>query len=429
MYSIRRNRRSARHQMPLIGIALMVVSLIAAACGSSGSGGGSATSSGGTTGTIKLGVLADLSGACSGTGPPIVDGAKVAAQQLNAGSGVLIGGKHYKVQLVTADTQSSNVPAVAAAQQLITSDGVNVILGPTCSGPSTNGVAPIAKKYNVIYIDNFPVPGLESPTTAVATAQQYPSVFLDSPRIAASAAGYAEGIPVYFPSAKRVYILDDPNSTSLLPYFTSYLESKGITVQSEIYPFNTTDFTPYLTRVEAFKPDVLMYGATEVESLAILKQSLALDAAPAYYTVNGSCCQDPISNAVGHAISQPWAGLAFPDSFTNPTSAKATSLKSAVQTLAGSLNPESSFSVVGYDQVNLAIQAMQQGGGTSVADVEKGFSSGTFDLIEGGSGVKYDAGNAPTKSSQDICYVTGGVASCKNLVFPPAGFTASNLSG
>jgi ABC-type branched-subunit amino acid transport system substrate-binding protein len=285
-------------------------------------------------------------------------------------------------------------------------------------------------KSNVIYIDNFPVPDLGDPTKAKATAEKYPTVWLDSPRLAAASAGYAEGIPVYYPKAKRVFILDDPGSKAVAPAIKSYLESLGMTVQLEMYPFNTTDFTPYLTKVKAFKPDVLLYGATAVESLAILKQALTLNAAPAYYTVNGSCCDDPIKNATGSAISQPWAGLSFPDSLEYPTSSAVTGLKDALIKMNGKLGPEDSFAVVGYDQANLAVQAMQQGGSTSDVDaINKGFATGKFNLIEGGEGITYDAGHAPSKSSQDICSVTNGKATCQNVPYPPANFKGDELTG
>jgi branched-chain amino acid transport system substrate-binding protein len=402
-----------------------------AGCSSSSSStsSGSSNSSGSAATPLKIGALVDLSGACAGTGPPILDGMKIAAEQLNGTSGVTIGGKKYEIQISDADTQSANVPAVAAAQQLINSDGVKVILGPTCSAFLTQGIAPVAQKANVIYIDNGPLPGLADPATAIATAKQYPDVWLDSPRTAAAAAGYAEGAPAYFPNAKRVFILDDPGGDTVASGMATYLESLGDTVKVEIYPFNTTDFTPYLTKVEAFKPSLLLYGATEVESLAILKQAVTLNAAPAYYTVNGSCCQDPVSNAIGKAITAPWAGLAFPFSMQFPTSAKVLSIKSALTSMGG-LGPEDSFAVVGYDQVSLIIQAMQRAGtADDVAAIDKAFATGSFTLIEGGSGITFDAGHAPSKSSQDICEVLTGKVTCKNFVYPPSNFHGDQLTG
>ena len=415
-------------------LALTAACLVAlgalAGCSSSSSSSSSSTNTGGSAATpLKIGALVDLSGACSGTGPPILDGMKIAAAQLNGTSGVTIGGKKYEIQISDADTQSANVPAVAAAQQLINSDGVKVILGPLCSAFLTQGIAPVTEKAGVIYIDNGPLPGLANPATAIATAKQYPDVWLDSPRTAAAAAGYAEGAPAYFPNAKRIFILDDPGGDTIATAMASYLESLGDTVKVEIYPFNTTDFTPYLTKVEGFKPGLLLYGATEVESLAILKQAVTLNAAPAYYTVNGSCCQDPISNAIGKPITAPWAGLAFPFSMQYPTSTKVLSIRTALTSMGG-IGPEDSFAVVGYDQVSLIIQAMQKAGTTDdVAAIDNAFATGSFTLIEGGSGITFDAGHAPSKSSQDICEVLSGKVTCKNFVYPPSNFHGDQLTG
>jgi branched-chain amino acid transport system substrate-binding protein len=424
-------RKRPSRYLALTAACLMALGAVAGCSSSSSStsSGSSNNSSGSAATPLKIGALVDLSGACSGTGPPILDGMKIAAEQLNGTSGVTIGGKKYEIQISDADTQSANVPAVAAAQQLINSDGVKVILGPTCSAFLTQGIAPVAQKANVIYIDNGPLPGLADPATAIATAKQYPDVWLDSPRTAAAAAGYAEGAPAYFPNAKRVFILDDPGGDTVASGMATYLESLGDTVKVEVYPFNTTDFTPYLTKVEAFKPSLLLYGATEVESLAILKQAVTLNAAPAYYTVNGSCCQDPVSNAIGKPITAPWAGLAFPFSMQFPTSAKVLSIKAALTSMGG-LGPEDSFAVVGYDQVSLIIQAMQRAGtADDVAAIDKAFATGSFTLIEGGSGITFDAGHAPSKSSQDICEVLTGKVTCKNFVYPPSNFHGDQLTG
>jgi branched-chain amino acid transport system substrate-binding protein len=407
--------------------ALVSVGVLAVACGStsSTSGGGS----GGATGTITLGVLADLSGPCQGTGPPIRDGAQIAADKINNAGGVKIGNTTYTVKLDVQDDGSTNTQAVTATNKLIQDDGVKFILGPTCSAFSVQGVAPLTAKNKVMYVNNFPTPDLNDPTKAVAATQQFPYVYLDSPRSVDATPGYGSGIPHFFPNAKKVYYLFDANIKPVVPQEKLYFDALGIEFTGAGFDDSQTDFTGELTTAKAAHPDVLVYGVTQAPSLAILKQALALDVAPAYYTQNGACCDDALKNATGSPINKPWAALAFPNSMDHPTSDTVKQVAAALVKKNGKLGGEDSFAIVGYDQVNLVIQGMVQAGTVDVAAVAHAFDTGTFSLVEGGANVKFDKGHAPTISSQDICKVVNGNVTCENLPIPPPDWKSPPLVG
>ncbi len=80
--------------------------------------------------TIKIGALVPLTGAIAPYGPPILDGAKLAVEQINAAGGVL--GK--KLELVIRDTGSSPDVGRDAAKKLIEIDRVPAIIGAYSSG-------------------------------------------------------------------------------------------------------------------------------------------------------------------------------------------------------------------------------------------------------------------------------------------------------
>ena len=80
--------------------------------------------------TIKIGALVPLTGAIAPYGPPILDGAKLAVDQINAAGGVL--GK--KLELVIRDTGSSPDVGRDAARKLIELDRVPAIIGAYSSG-------------------------------------------------------------------------------------------------------------------------------------------------------------------------------------------------------------------------------------------------------------------------------------------------------
>src|SRR5882757_4235411 len=75
--------------------------------------------------TIKIGVNEPLTGAFAASGTYVVNGAKIAADEINAKGGIL--GK--KIELVIEDNKSNPTEAAAVAEKLITSDKVPVIMG------------------------------------------------------------------------------------------------------------------------------------------------------------------------------------------------------------------------------------------------------------------------------------------------------------
>jgi branched-chain amino acid transport system substrate-binding protein len=122
-------RRTGR-KAALCGLAAATV-LVAAACGSSGGGGtsggggNSADATGGSGGTVQLGFISTMSGPLAQIGDDMLDGAKVAVQQVNASGGV-DGGK--KLTLAVKDDQLTPSVAATDARDLVNS-GDKLILG------------------------------------------------------------------------------------------------------------------------------------------------------------------------------------------------------------------------------------------------------------------------------------------------------------
>src|SRR5512137_2561630 len=100
---------------------VLIASFILPACGG-GAGGG----------TIKIGLLAPLSGSVPTFGVSTQEGTQMAIDEWNAKGGVL--GK--KLVLDVGDSQCEADPAVNAANKLIDQDGVKFIVGEVCSKAS-----------------------------------------------------------------------------------------------------------------------------------------------------------------------------------------------------------------------------------------------------------------------------------------------------
>src|SRR3979409_2275137 len=94
--------------------------------------------------TIKIGVNEPLTGAVAASGNFVVNGAKIAADEINAKGGIL----GSKIQLVIQANKSNPTEAVAAAEKLIVRDKVPVMMG-AWSSTYTLAVMPKLMEYKV----------------------------------------------------------------------------------------------------------------------------------------------------------------------------------------------------------------------------------------------------------------------------------------
>ena len=94
--------------------------------------------------TIKIGCLLDLSGDLAPMGARMLDGGRLAVEEINAAGGVL--GK--QVELVAEDGKTDPAAGLERIKKLIEIDGVQVIAGPMISG-SSKLASPYAKEHKV----------------------------------------------------------------------------------------------------------------------------------------------------------------------------------------------------------------------------------------------------------------------------------------
>jgi len=97
--------------------------------------------------TIKIGILGVFTGPASDIGEPMLQGAKLAIEEINAKGGVQAGPVKKKLEPVIVDDENSPSKSVSGIQRLINKDKVTVGLGPAGSGCAlaTRQVANTAK--------------------------------------------------------------------------------------------------------------------------------------------------------------------------------------------------------------------------------------------------------------------------------------------
>ena len=221
--------------------ALLVVALLVTACQPGAAGGG----------TLKIAILAPLSGPVPTFGVSTRDGALLAIEEANAKGGVL--GK--QIEAVVADSQCTPDPAVNAANKVIEQDKVHYIVGEVCSSASIP-MSEIAEKNKVVQIS----PTSTNPTVTLnedGSTKQYVfrACFID-PFQGTVMAKFA-----LCKGYKTAFIMFDQGNDyvrGLAEFFEkAFTEAGGQIVGKETYTKTDTDFSAILTKVAESKADVL----------------------------------------------------------------------------------------------------------------------------------------------------------------------------
>src|SRR6202035_4993988 len=130
--------------------------------------------------TIKIGVNDPLTGPFAASGTYVVNGAKIAADEINAKGGVL--GK--KLELIIEDNKSNPTEAAAVAEKLIVRDKVPVMMGAWGSG-FTLAIMPKLMEYKVPML-------VETSSAGKITTSGNPYIFRISPPSAVEATAFAK---------------------------------------------------------------------------------------------------------------------------------------------------------------------------------------------------------------------------------------------
>ena len=236
----------------LILTALMLVSVFAA-CGEKTDGD-----------VVKIGIYEPASGSNGAGGKQEALGIKYANSVQPT---VDIGGKTYKVELVSVDNQSSNDKAPSAAAELV-SAGVSVVLGSYGSGVSI-AAAPTFEQAGV------PAIGITctNPQVTEGNKHYFRICFLD-PFQGTVLANYAYNELGY----RTAYTLAENGNDydeGLAHYFTEAFTKLGGKVENANFPENTSDFNSYITNAVNAGAEVIFAPTSTSYAQLIVEQAAA----------------------------------------------------------------------------------------------------------------------------------------------------------
>ena len=265
--------------------------------------------------TIAIGVTQPLTGAFAASGNYVADGAKIAAEAINASGGVL--GK--KIELIIEDNKSNPTEAVATAEKLIVKDKVPVMMG-AWSSTLTLAIMPKLEEYKVPML-------VETSSSGKITVSGNPYVFRISPTSEMEAKAFA---PLFAKLAiKKADFLSTNNDFGLgaAKEFSEVAKANGVAIGvMETMDPKATDFSAQLAKIKASGGDTL-FVTTAVEQITlILKQAKDQQLAERIITTGGSNSPDQLIAQAGEAANgslhlvffTPW----FPDALKHPDVAK-----------------------------------------------------------------------------------------------------------
>ena len=261
--------------------------------------------------TIKIGVNEPLTGAVAASGNYVTDGARIAADEINASGGIL----GNQVELIIEDNKSNPKEAVSAAEKLIVKDGVPVMMG-AWSSTYTLAVMPKLMEYGVPMV-------VETSSSGKITTSGNPWIFRISPTSEMEAKAFASKAGELGIKKANFLVVNNDWGRGAGDEFATMLKDQGIEVGvTETMDAKATDLSAQLASIKAAGGDTL-FVTTGVEQLTlVLKQAKEQQLDTRIITTGGSSSPDQLIEQAGDAAQgsmhilffAPW----FPETAPNP---------------------------------------------------------------------------------------------------------------
>ena len=240
-----------------------------------------------STGVIKVGVIASLTGPASNVGTNMWQSAQVAADKINADGGVTLkDGTKAQLRLIVGDDESSATGGNKAATKLITDDKVDILVGGYSSA--------VTSAYQQVIADNkipFVVTGASSPiithrTDGIDTSYvfhhcpttdaygEYTILFID--QVVRPAVNKKLGAADSRPFRLALLYQDTGFGKGVQTAVNNTIINKKLNIQlvsQQSYKMGDTDFRTQLTAIKAANPDAVYLGAFPNEGAPAITQA------------------------------------------------------------------------------------------------------------------------------------------------------------
>jgi len=245
---------------------LLAVALLTAACGGTvggGSGSGRGGADAGSAEPLKIGVVTGLTGAYVQLGEQQRNGAELAAR--------VLGGKAGKrpIQVLVRDDQLKPDVALRETQTLIQQDKVKFLTG-CVSAATTLAVNQVAKQAGIPYIGTCQTEQLNRPPN-YDPAVTYHLAPTPSILVKAASPYICENLGKKIFQLLPDYAYGHEQDTA---YSEAIPKNAGCSVAgTAFFPLGTTDFTPYIPKIEGSGAQALIFGGAGRDQVSFLRQA------------------------------------------------------------------------------------------------------------------------------------------------------------
>ena len=216
--------------------------------------------------TIRIGLIQPVTGPTAYDGQSVIDGARLAASEINAAGGVL----DRKIEVLLQDGKSDPAESLSAAEKLLDRDKVRVLIGAWASS-ATLAVMPLVQRYEVPLI-------VEMSTAEKITEMGNPWVF----RISSNSKIDANALQPYLVKKlgfHKVAFMAANNDfgRAVVTNWSRVLTPQGATVvATEYHKPGETNFSPTLTKIKNSGADTIVITSDVTTASNIIKQSYEL---------------------------------------------------------------------------------------------------------------------------------------------------------
>ena len=346
-------------------------------------------------GTIKIGVVMNLTGPWASIDGPAWNGIQLAVEQLNAAGGIL----GQKVEAICIDTKADEAETIAAITRLAEVEKVSAILG-YCDTHWVLTGAPIAAEYGIPFI----TPGATHPRIPERTGA-WLACFGDNAQ-AAAMAEYAYKVL----GLRKVAVWVD-TACDFCVAVSAYFEDAwkhlgGEVVYEDYFETNWTDFSALVARLKAYqdagKVDCVYPSAIPGNVGLIVRQ---LREGGVILPILGEDGFDtPKLVEVGGVYAE---GVIFSTHVSLDSPDPKVQEFVAAYTKKFGHRPENAFAALGYDAMMLVAEAIKLAGSADPAAIEKGLSQiKSFSGVTGT--ISYPEGSKVPAKGVSILIVLGG---------------------
>jgi branched-chain amino acid transport system substrate-binding protein len=342
--------------------------------------------------TIKVGVIQPLTGAFAASGTYVANGAKIAADEINANGGVL----GRKIELLIEDNKSNPTEAASVAEKLIVRDKVPVLMGAWGSS-LTLAVMPKLMEYQIPML-------VETSSSDKITTIGNPFVFRISPPSSIEATGFAKVIDQLKIGKADFLVVNNDWGLGTADQFGRMFKAHNIKIGLvENMAQNAQDMSAQLAKIKASDADTLIV-TTAVEQLTLIfKQAAALGLNRRIITTGGSQEPDQLIEQAGGSVNgsshiaffAPWN----PELSSDPARARAfiAEWKKRGYAFAGLTE-----SFRGYDGIRTIAAAITKAGKPDAAAIRSALWN--VELTGLGGKIKFNkVGPAGMESGQSVC--------------------------